>query len=398
MEDINITENKIYGIIYLFRFPNGNGYVGQTIQTPFKKRIKNHINDTKQNSNLRFHNALRKFINEFCEKKVYDLVEVIDIAYSFEELNWLEIFYIEKLNTYYKNGGGYNMTLGGEGTNGYIITDECREILRQRTTMLWKTDNYRSKMEDAYTDERKEILRINAFDMWNNAEMRTIMINGISKSITEKWNDPIYYEKMINALHNRAKNPEFIKKMSQIIKKVWENTDYREKQSQKRKELWEDPDYKEKVTNSMKQAHIDNPNLGKEHGERMRQMYINNPNLGKEHGKRMEIYYDENPEKRIEASLKKKSHFNKPGAREEHSKSQLKRFENETTEDRRKRLKRFIKLFEVYDIITNEKIGEWDLVCDFIKEKNLNKKANTNIGLCLRKKCKSSNGYLFKYK
>jgi len=389
---------NVYGIIYYFKFPNGNGYVGQTIQTPFEKRIKSHINDAKRNSNLCFHNALRKFINEFCEEKVYDLVEVIDIAYSFEELNSLEMFYIEELNTYYKNECGYNMTLGGEGSNGYIITDEHREILRQRTTLLWKTNSYRSKMEAAYTDERKEILRINAYNMWKNNEMRTIIIDGISNSITEKWKDPIYYEKMINALHNRAKNPEFIKKMSQSAKKVWEDPEYRENQSQKQKALWEDPEYREKRTNAMRQLHIDNPNLGKEHGERMRQLHIDNPNLGKEHGERMKKYYDENPEKKIEMSLKKKEQFDKPGAREANSKSQLKRFETETPEDRRKRLKRFIKLFEVYDEITNEKVGEWDLVSDFIKDKNLNKKANTNIGLCLKGKQKKSNGYIFKYK
>ena len=97
MENINITENEIYGIIYYFKFPNRKGYIGQTIQTPFKKRIKSHINDTKQNSNLCFHNALRKFITEYGEENVFDIVEVIDIAYSFEELNGLEIFYIENL-------------------------------------------------------------------------------------------------------------------------------------------------------------------------------------------------------------------------------------------------------------------------------------------------------------
>ena len=398
MENINITENEIYGIIYYFKFPNRKGYIGQTIQTPFKKRIKSHINDTKQNSNLCFHNALRKFITEYGEENVFDIVEVIDIAYSFEELNSLEIFYIENYNTYYKNENGYNMTLGGEGTNGYIITDEHREILKQRTTLLWKTDSYRSKMENAYTYNRKEILSINLLNRWSNDIMKTIMIDWISKSITEKWKDPEYYEKMINALHRRVKNPEFIKKLSQSQKKVWEDPIYRETQSNKHKELWKDADYKEKMTNAMKQSHIDNPNLAKEHGERMKQIHIDNPNLGKEHGERMKIYYDENPEKRIEMSLKKKASFDKPGAREANSKSQLKRFENETIEEKRKRLQRFIKLFEVYDEKTNEKIGEWDLVIDFIKYKNLNTKANTTIGLCLRGKRKSSNGYLFKYK
>ena len=179
MENINITENEIYGIIYYFKFPDRKGYIGQTKQTPFTKRIRGHINDTKRNSTTDFHNALREFINEYGIENVFDIVEVIDIAHSFEELNSLEIFHIENFNTYYKNGSGYNMTLGGLGFNGYIITDEHREILKQRTTLLWKTDSYRSKMEDAYTDNRKEILSIHLLNRWNNDISKTIMLDGI---------------------------------------------------------------------------------------------------------------------------------------------------------------------------------------------------------------------------
>jgi hypothetical protein len=390
-------EINVYGVIYYVKLPCGKGYVGQTIQIPFEKRIKSHINDTKQNSNLCFHNALRKFIKEYGEEKVYDIVEVIDVAYSFEELNNLEIFYIEQLNTYYKNECGYNMTLGGEGSNGYIITDEHKEILRQRTKLLWESEEFKKKIKDAYTEDRKEILRNHMFNRWNNSEMRTIIINGISNSITEKWKDPIYYEKMINALHNRAKNIDYIENQRKKQKEVWETPGYRETKSQILKTAWEKPGLKEHQSEKQKEV-WETPGYRENHSNKMKELFITNPDRRKESSEKMKEYWDKNPEKKIEMSLKKKAQFDKPGAREANSKSQLKRFENETTEDRRKRLEKYIKLFEVYDVKTNKKVGEWDLVSDFIKEKNFNKKANANIGLCLRGKCKSSNGFVFKYK
>ena len=149
---------------------------------------------------------------------------------------------------------------------------------------------------------------------------------------------------MINALHNRAKNIIYIENQRKKQKEVWETPGYRANQSQILKTAWETPGLKE------------------------------------------------------HQSKKQKEVWETPGYRENHSQKMKERFENETTEDRRKRLEKYIKLFEVYDVKTNEKVGEWDLVSDFTKEKKLNKKANANIGLCLRGKCKSSNGFVFKYK
>jgi hypothetical protein len=119
-----------YGIIYLLSFPNGK-YIGQTIQG-IKIRMKEHLRDTRKGSKLPVHNALRKYT---------DLVniQVIDKAYSLEELNELEKQYIIEYNTFNNNGkneNGYNLTIGGDGCKSYKFTEEqkenCRKIQSER--------------------------------------------------------------------------------------------------------------------------------------------------------------------------------------------------------------------------------------------------------------------------
>ena len=116
-----------YGVIYLLIFPNGK-YVGQTIQG-LNVRWKGHLRDTKNGSNLPVHNAIRKYYNkDNLTNKVK--CEVIGLAYSLEELNNLEKYYIIMYNTFNNSGNnptGYNMTEGGDGCKGYKFTKEQKD-------------------------------------------------------------------------------------------------------------------------------------------------------------------------------------------------------------------------------------------------------------------------------
>lgn len=125
---------KHYGIIYHLKFPNGN-YIGQTIQG-VNVRWKEHLRDTKSGSSLPVHNAIRKYYSKNTEEtKVY--IEIIDYAYSFEDLNELEKKYILQYNSFKGNNseGGYNLTIGGEGVKGHSWTEEQRtnfKIVQQK--------------------------------------------------------------------------------------------------------------------------------------------------------------------------------------------------------------------------------------------------------------------------
>lgn len=96
-------------IIYLAtNITNGKKYVGQTINTMIERK-KDHLNKAfNQNSNIYFHNALRK-------EKDFFIWQEIDTASNLQELNSKEQFWISFYNSLYPNG--YNLQPGGDNKN-----------------------------------------------------------------------------------------------------------------------------------------------------------------------------------------------------------------------------------------------------------------------------------------
>lgn len=91
--------------IYKFtHLQSGRAYIGQTIQDPNQRRLE-HICDSRHTTKTyHFHNALRKYgVENF-------LFEVLDRAYSLEQLNELEEFYVEKFNSI---NNGFNIRQPG---------------------------------------------------------------------------------------------------------------------------------------------------------------------------------------------------------------------------------------------------------------------------------------------
>jgi group I intron endonuclease len=95
---------------------NGDIYIGQT-RNSVSGRISVHLR-----SNFRVGNALRKYGIQSFE------ISVIDSADSAKVLNEKECYWIKKYNC--KNPNGYNMTDGGEGTDG-PNTEEWKLKLRK---------------------------------------------------------------------------------------------------------------------------------------------------------------------------------------------------------------------------------------------------------------------------
>src|SRR5665213_120193 len=98
---------------------NGHSYVGFDIKWPYRKS--NHKSRVKHGSTLVFHNALRSYGWDNFE---WNILEESDNPKLLLETR--EEYYIRKLNTHYENGQGYNMTYGGEGTLGKIVSEETR--------------------------------------------------------------------------------------------------------------------------------------------------------------------------------------------------------------------------------------------------------------------------------
>lgn len=113
------------GTIYKLTSPSGKSYIGQTMDIGVRRRTFGNINAYYSGSRL--DNAIKKYgpnafeftiLIQICNESKYELRR---------QLDELEIYYIEKYDTY-KNG--YNMTLGGSGSKGCFQTEESKKILR----------------------------------------------------------------------------------------------------------------------------------------------------------------------------------------------------------------------------------------------------------------------------
>lgn len=106
-----------YGVIYCFFCTISHKmYIGKS--TDPEGRRKAHFGEAYAGSNRHFCSAIRKYSkNAFIWK-------IIDEAFSEEELNILEKFYIALLDT---KTHSYNMTDGGEGISGYQHTDKFKK-------------------------------------------------------------------------------------------------------------------------------------------------------------------------------------------------------------------------------------------------------------------------------
>lgn len=104
---------------------NNKVYIGKTCLPKLNYRKVKHEHSVLCGSNVYFHNALRKY--GFDNFKW----EVLGHYDSNEDLINAEIGYIVYCQKYLKLLL-YNLTIGGEGFNGYKHTDKTKELFRQQ--------------------------------------------------------------------------------------------------------------------------------------------------------------------------------------------------------------------------------------------------------------------------
>lgn len=104
--DDTVTKIEI-GIIYKYTSPSGKAYIGQTRYED--KRKSNHRRKT-QNKDTYFGRALKKYGYDNFKYEVLFEIYSLDKKRTIEMLNYMEIYYIEKYDTY---NCGYNSTTGG---------------------------------------------------------------------------------------------------------------------------------------------------------------------------------------------------------------------------------------------------------------------------------------------
>ncbi len=109
------------GVIYkITNKLNDKIYIGQTTRT-LEIRMKEHTKKSRATSNSYIDRAIQKYgIDAFD-------VSVIEECDDEEKLNEREKHWIKEFNSKFPNG--YNLTEGGDGMSGYIVSEETRKNL-----------------------------------------------------------------------------------------------------------------------------------------------------------------------------------------------------------------------------------------------------------------------------
>lgn len=133
---------KPYGIIYVAtNTVNGKKYVGQTIkglELRKKQHINSSFNERQCGYNYAFHVAIRKH-----GKESFEWV-VVDEAYTKEELDEKEIFYIAKFQSMLTQNG-YNSTIGGSVP---IQTPETRKKISEKIKGKKKSEEHSKRISE----------------------------------------------------------------------------------------------------------------------------------------------------------------------------------------------------------------------------------------------------------
>lgn len=113
----------IPGIYKITNNINGKCYIGQSIF--LNRRIKRHLSYKSHKDNLAIYKAFDKYgINNFLIE-ILEYFDTKDYSYIKHKLDELEIYYIDKFNSY---RDGYNKTIGGDaGVTGYKFTEEQKK-------------------------------------------------------------------------------------------------------------------------------------------------------------------------------------------------------------------------------------------------------------------------------
>lgn len=174
-KELNNNRKEVYGIIYAIRNKiNDKYYIGQTVNDNIYTRygISKYMNPIKRLGEKHHNEHLRNAINKYGYEN-FEIIEVLDKAYSYEELDNLEKDYIFLCKTKY--GGVYNMTSGGKGN--YKISEESKK----------KVSNSLKNFYDNESEEHKEKRIKNCHNGFDNfMSMPIICITFAEKNINHK--------------------------------------------------------------------------------------------------------------------------------------------------------------------------------------------------------------------
>lgn len=122
---------ELFEIYKLTNTVNNKSYIGQTKKGRTFIRWQEHIAEALRGARTCLCEAIRKYGPSNFE------ISIIATDILKDKIDFAEGYYIKFFNTFFKNGCGYNMTLGGQGIRGYVFTEADRAKLGLGVKKFW---------------------------------------------------------------------------------------------------------------------------------------------------------------------------------------------------------------------------------------------------------------------
>lgn len=143
-----------------------------------------------------------------------------------------------------------NLTDGGEGPSGFLVSEELRANARANTIAQFADPLQREKAKANTKAQWKdpalrEKLIVASARRWANPLER----EKISVASKARCMDPTHLAKMSEATKAQFANPTRRAELSRVVKAAWANPELLAKTGAASKARWEDPTFREKLTN-----------------------------------------------------------------------------------------------------------------------------------------------------
>ena len=205
--------------LYQLTSPSGKSYIGISSKTTDARWAKHVEHALGKRENGALYSALRKYGTDMFQ------VKTLVIADDWEYLCQLEQKAIRAFNT--KAPNGYNITDGGEGTVGRVITAQERERISAGQKKRFERPEERERMiamaKRAHEANKKRhaAKRVDGLAPWEQRKREAAVRNGspehkeiVSSRTREAMAEPEVKAKVLAAAQRRTADPEWRKKIS----------------------------------------------------------------------------------------------------------------------------------------------------------------------------------------
>jgi group I intron endonuclease len=183
-------------IVYMIiNLQTGLAYVGYTkysLDNRWQQHYKRALTETK---NRKFYNAIRKYGSHG-----WNLL-ILDSATSAIEAKEKEIIYIKKYDTYYN---GYNSTLGGDGNNGIVMSEESNlarsKKLKGRKKSEKTIEKFRQRRQTIKTKEKISSSHLGKKKPWVKWTPEQCRARGLTRRAITKEQYDLVHEYRLNKL------------------------------------------------------------------------------------------------------------------------------------------------------------------------------------------------------